>query len=67
MSETRKREPQAPWNCMWIRVGHSSVVIPKRDQPDDLWLCVRPPGRPRYVTEEQCSGCKFWEPDLPES
>ena len=65
MSDTAKKEPQTLWNCVWIRLGHPFVGIQKR--PDDLWLCVRPPGHPRYVTEEECSGCKFWEPDQPES
>lgn len=65
MSETVEKRPQTPWNCVWIRVGHPFVGISKR--PDDLWLCVRPPGRSRYVTEEECSGCEFWEPDQPES
>ena len=67
MSETAKKEAQAPWNCMWVRLGNPAVAIPQPDQPDDLWLCVRPPCRLRYVTEEQCSECKFWEADQPES
>lgn len=65
MNETAKKEAQALWNCMWVRVGHPFVGVSKR--PDDLWLCVRPPGRPRYVTEEECAGCRFWECDQPES
>jgi hypothetical protein len=67
MQPITEKEPQAPWNCMWVRLGHPFVRIPKPDQSDDAWLCVRPPGRPRYVTAEECSGCKFWERDEPES
>jgi hypothetical protein len=67
MSETVTKEGQTPWNCMWVRLRHLAVGIPKPDRPDDLWLCVRPPGRPRYVTREECSECKFWEPDQPEA
>ena len=69
MAETAKakKEVQAPWNCMWVRLGHPFVGFARWDQPDDLWLCVRPPGPARYVTEEECAGCRFWELDQPES
>jgi hypothetical protein len=55
---------QAPWNCRWVRIGHRFVGIPERDQGNGMWwLCVRPPNLPRYVTEDECAHCKFWEPD----
>jgi hypothetical protein len=62
-----EKEIHAAWNCMWVRVGHPFVRIQKPDQPDDAWLCVRPPVCPRYVTDEECSRCKFWESDISES
>jgi len=63
MAETAKADVHAPWNCAWIRLGHRFAGIPERVQSDGLWLCVRPPRAPRSVTEEECEGCKFWEPD----
>ncbi len=66
MPETTDKKVQAPWNCMWIRLGNRFIGIPEGDQPDGLWLCVRPPGAPRYVPEEECAVCTFWEPE-PES
>jgi len=67
MSEMNNKERQAPWNCMWVRLRHPFMGVPNGDQCDDGWLCVRPPRRPRYVTEGECAGCQFWEPDQPES
>jgi hypothetical protein len=57
---------KAPWNCRWSRVGHQVIGIPQEDQPEGLWLCARLSNLyPRHVTEEECAGCQFWEPDSP--
>jgi hypothetical protein len=52
---------QIPWNCRWVRVGNRFVGI--TEQGDGMWLCARPPSPSRYVTEEECTHCKFWEAD----
>jgi hypothetical protein len=56
-------EIQAPWNCRRVRVGHRFVSIPEESQREGMWFCLRPPGPPRYVTEEECARCEFWEPE----
>lgn len=61
MSETAKKDFQAPWNCRWSRLGHRFIGIPEQSQPEGLWLCVRPPSARRSVTEEECARCEFWE------
>lgn len=68
MQEAATKEVQSPWNCRWARLAQQLVVIPEQEQPEGLWVCVRPrrgrltvDGAPPYVTEEECAGCEFWE------
>ena len=75
MLEGAIKDVQHPWNCRWVRLASQFVGIPELEQPDGLWVCVRPRrGRltvrcaPPHVTEEECAGCGFWEADhVPES
>ena len=46
-------------NCRWSRIDHRPGV---RVSNWTRAVCIRPPKAPRYVTDEQCAGCEFWEP-----
>ena len=52
------------WNCKW------TWTSPNRDSAEaSNWtkaLCVRPSRGPRYVTDEECARCAFWEPIVTE-
>jgi len=78
MPEAAMKNVQHPWNCRWVRPACQFIEfvgIPELEQPDGLWVCVRPRrGRltvrcaAPHVTEEECAGCEFWEADhLPEA
>ena len=56
--------------CRWILFGKRSDFLLARNWPGALSrslgtraLCIRIPEVPRLVTEQDCQGCKFWEPN----
>lgn len=49
------------WNCRWSHLGYRLARVPEHEQPDSLWVCVRPPNPRRSVTEDECAKCEFWE------
>ncbi|MBI4265468.1 MAG: hypothetical protein HY657_13940 [Acidobacteria bacterium] len=51
------------WNCRWSRPGAQFFEMREREEPDNLWLCVRRFDGPRSVTEDACAACEHWEPD----
>lgn len=52
---------QTAWNCRWSRLGYRLDAVLEHEQPESLWVCVRPPNARRSVTEEECATCECWE------
>jgi hypothetical protein len=56
---------QATWDCRWSRLSRRLHGVGGHEQPEALWVCVRPPEPRRCVTEEECEQCEFWEAEDP--
>jgi hypothetical protein len=54
---------QTASNCRWIRLDYGFLGIRTSSEPISPWRCVRPAGKLRNVTDEECSTCQFWEPE----
>ena len=54
---------QTASNCRWIRLDYRFFGITPSNAPVSPWRCVRPSGKPRSVTDEECGKCEFWEPE----
>jgi hypothetical protein len=52
---------QTPWDCRWTRLAQPLAGRHARAAQDVLWVCVRGGGR-RYVSDEECETCEFWQP-----
>lgn len=64
MAHTAIAARQTTWDCKWSRLAYRQGGIPEYKPPDPrLWVCVREPGMPRPVTEQDCDGCSHWEMD----
>ena len=70
MPDVAMKDVQNPWTCRWVRLASDVVGDPELEQPGDGWVCVRPRREcltvncpPPQVTEGECAGCEFWEPD----
>jgi hypothetical protein len=60
---------RALFGCRWILSGKRSDFLRASNWPGEFSrspgtraLCLRIPEVPRIVTEQDCQGCKFWEP-----
>jgi hypothetical protein len=48
--------------CQWSHPGHRLTCISdERDQPENLWVCLRRAGKQRGVSEYECAVCAYWE------
>lgn len=52
---------QTPWDCRWTRLARPVAGHNWRGQQDVIWVCVRAGSR-RYVSDEECETCEYWQP-----
>jgi hypothetical protein len=50
---------QTVWDCKWSRLA--APFVTHDQQPASIWVCVRVPGPAKFVTEDRCAACPFWE------
>lgn len=68
MDHTSARTPQTVWDCRWSRPGYLPHGMEQPDQPEGLWVCVRPTRTTvrRPVTNEECAQCPHWQAACPD-
>ena len=49
--------------CRWSQPQFRADARP-HEVAEAPWECVREPGQERPITEADCVGCEYWEPDL---
>lgn len=59
MAATAIATYQTIWDCKWSRLVDPFVT--PQPKSGSVWVCIRRDGPPRFVGEEQCATCPFWQ------
>jgi hypothetical protein len=49
--------------CRWCQPQDGPTSSAEEDVAAAPWECVRTTGQERPVSDAECAGCEYWEPD----